>query len=95
MDSGNPFVLLDVRPAMETAKLWIDSGNRIEIPFEDLNTRTAEIPKGKRIVIMDYNGKRAPMAGRYLAMKGYDNLSTLDGGMYAWVATDKPVKRGK
>lgn len=88
-------MLLDVRPAIETAKLWIDSGNRLEIPFEDLNTRTAEIPKGKRIVIVDFNGKRAPMAGQYLTMKGYGNISTLDGGMYAWTATDKPVKRGK
>ena len=95
LDSGTPIVLLDVRPTIETAKVWIDSGNRLELPFEDLSTRTAEIPKGKRIVIVDVNGKRAPVAGQYLTMKGYDNLSTLDGGMYAWVATDKPVKRGK
>ena len=88
-------MLLDVRPTIETAKVWIDSGNRLELPFEDLSTRTAEIPKGKRIVIVDVNGKRAPVAGQYLTMKGYDNISTLDGGMYAWVATDKPVKRGK
>ena len=88
-------MLLDVRPAMETAKVWIDSGNRFGLPFEELNTRTAEIPKGKRIVIVDFNGKRGPVAGQYLTMKGYDNISTLDGGMYAWVATEKPVKRGK
>lgn len=88
-------MLLDVRPAMESAKLWIDSGNRVEIPFEELTTRIAEVPKGKRIVIVDFNGKRAPVAAQYLTMKGYVNLSTLDGGMYAWTATDKPVKRGK
>ena len=87
--------MLDVRPAMETAKFWIDSGNRLGIPLEDLSTRTAEIPKGKRIVIVDVNGKRAPMAGQYLTLKGYADISTLDGGMYAWTATEKPVKRGK
>jgi len=93
--SGQAFVLLDIRPAMEAAKLWIESGSRLALPFEDLEARFGEIPKGKKIVLLDVNGKRSPVAGRYLALKGYENLSRLDGGMNIWVSEGKAFKKGK
>ena len=93
--SGQAFVLLDLRPAMEAAKVWIESSNRLVLPFEEIDTRVAEIPKGKKIVIVDVNGKRAPVAARYLSLKGYENLSRLDGGMNAWVSDGKAFKKGK
>ena len=95
LSSGEVFVLLDIRPAIEVAKLWIESGNRFVLPFEDLETRVGEIPKGKKLVVVDVNGKRSALAGRYLSLKGYENISRLDGGMNAWVSAGKRYKKGK
>lgn len=92
--SGGSFTLLDLRPSMESAKLWIDSDKRLQLPFEEIDTRFNDVPKGKKLIIVDVNGKRAPVAGRFLAMKGFSDIVRLDGGMNAWVSAGKKFKKG-
>ncbi|PLX91944.1 MAG: rhodanese-like domain-containing protein [Desulfuromonas sp.] len=94
MLKGNEdFVLLDLRHSVDNKKSWIASTRRIKIPVTDLIDHLNELPKDKKIVLFDTNGKRSPVAGRYLHGKGFKNLVKVSGGMIQWVKSGFPVAR--
>lgn len=76
-------VVLDIR----TEKLY--PMGRIQrsllIPLALLSERYEEVPKGKRIVVVDHAGKQSLTAGRFLKVKGYKNVERLEGGLMAWI----------
>jgi rhodanese-related sulfurtransferase len=80
--------LLDVRNADE----W-QAGHAPEaqfIPLPELEARTDEIARDRRIVVICRSGSRSERATVYLRAHGFDAVN-LAGGMRAWAATGLDV----
>ncbi len=95
LDAGENFVLLDVRIPVDAAKFWIETPLRLQISFNELPQRYAEIPAGEKLVILDKIGKRAALASRYLTAKGFDDIVKVSGGMNQWIKSGMPTKISK
>ena len=83
MQSGEPFVLLDVREELEFLELHIPGA--ILIPLGDLPTRAPlELSdKGTPIIIYCRSGRRSAEAAQRLAELGYEQVYDL-GGILDW-----------
>lgn len=84
-----PMFLLDVRTPEEFAAGHI--AGAVNIPYDQVATRLAEIPKDKEVVLYCKSGRRAGMAAETLSSNGYTKLGHLDGDMQGWTAAGRPV----
>ncbi len=81
-DSGVDFDLVDVREPNEYDLTHI--GGKL-IPLGQVSSRTSEISKDRKVVIMCRSGKRSSNAIIELQKNfGYENLLNLKGGILAW-----------
>ena len=80
----NGSLLVDVREKNEVAALAYDVVNIINIPLSELESKLAEIPKDKHLIIACRSGKRSQKAANILIDNGYTDLANLDGGILAW-----------
>jgi len=92
LDSGEDFILLDVRIPVDAAKYGLETPLLLYISLNDLPARYTEIPAGKTLVILDKIGKRAAIASRYLSAKGFKDIFKVSGGMNQWVKSGLPTK---
>ena len=85
--------ILDVRDAAEFASGHLREAKHI--PLGELSSRIGELDKskGKTIVVVCQRGVRAEKAARVLRAAGFEDVTTLDGGMAAWQASGLPVAR--
>lgn len=84
--------LLDIREEEDVRAGWIAGSKNVDI--ESLDGRLADVPKDRRIVIVDLHGKQANVAARYLAYKGYKDVARLDGGFVGgWLKAGLPFER--
>jgi rhodanese-related sulfurtransferase len=81
--------LLDVRTPQEYAEGHI--AGAVNVPYDQLATRLAEVPKDKDVVLYCRSGRRAGIAADVLAANGYSRLSHLEGDMNAWMEKGRPV----
>jgi rhodanese-related sulfurtransferase len=81
--------LLDVRTPQEYAEGHI--AGAVNVPYDQLATRLAEVPKDKDVVLYCRSGRRAGIAADVLAANGYTRLSHLEGDMSAWMEKGRPV----
>ena len=81
--------LLDVRTPQEYAEGHI--AGAVNVPYDQLATRLAEVPKDKDVVIYCRSGRRSALAADVLAASGYTRLSHLEGDMIAWTEKGRPV----
>lgn len=91
LDSDQDMVLLDARNPLDADKLWIDSPKRISIALDELPERYTEIPTGKKLVIIDVNGKRSGISASYLSGKGFTDVARVQGGMQQWALDGQPT----
>ncbi len=76
-------IILDVRTPSLYGMGCIKGSYRI--PLEHLSDRFSEIPKGRKIIVVDHAGKQVLVAGRFLKTKGYEDVERLQGGLMAWM----------
>lgn len=76
--------VVDIRNNSEVSNMG-SFPNAIHIPFEDLDRRFAEIPKGEQIVIVDFSGVEYRCAANFLRSQGYENVRGLQGGAKDWI----------
>jgi phage shock protein E len=81
--------VLDVRSPQEFAEGHI--ARAVNVPYDQLATRLAEVPKDKDVVLYCRSGRRAGIAAEVLAANGYTRLSHLEGDMIAWTEQGRPV----
>jgi phage shock protein E len=81
--------LLDVRTPQEYAEGHI--AGAVNVPYDQLASRLAEVPKDKDVVLYCRSGRRADIAADVLAANGYKRLSQLEGDMIAWTEKGRPV----
>lgn len=91
MDSGDDFMLLDVREEFEYHISNIDG---TLIPLDQLPERLGEIDTDREIVVMCRTGGRSAKACEFLSKNGAENIFNLKGGVNAWakeIDTSLPV----
>ncbi len=92
LDDGEkaPYVL-DVRTAEEFVSGHVPGA--VNIPYDQVASRLAEVPKDRDVVLYCRSGRRAQLAAEVLADKGYSRLQHLQGDMPAWAAQGGPVEK--
>jgi rhodanese-related sulfurtransferase len=92
LDDGEkaPYVL-DVRTAEEFVSGHVPGA--VNIPYDQVASRLAEVPKDRDVVLYCRSGRRAQLAAEVLADKGYSRLQHLQGDMPAWAAQGRPVEK--
>jgi rhodanese-related sulfurtransferase len=83
--------LLDVRTPQEFAEGHVPGA--VNVPYDQLASRLAEVPKDKDVVLYCKTGRRAGIAADVLVANGYTRLSHLEGDMVGWLAKDRPVAK--
>jgi rhodanese-related sulfurtransferase len=84
-------LVLDVRTPQEYAEGHVPGA--VNVPFDQLASRLAEVPKDKDLVLYCKSGRRAGIAADTLAANGYTRLSHLEGDMNAWVEKGRPIAK--
>jgi rhodanese-related sulfurtransferase len=86
LDSGTPFLILDVREENELSGKLGYLENSVNIPVGSLENRVMELGNGKsrEIVVVCRSGMRAVRAAEILARNGFEKVKVLRGGMIAW-----------
>ena len=85
--------VLDVRSPEEYASGHVPGA--VNIPYDQIASRIAEVPKDKDVVLYCKSGRRAGIAAETLAGQGYTRLQHLEGDIVAWVAKGRPVETPK
>jgi rhodanese-related sulfurtransferase len=86
------YQVVDIRDA----SLWEEMGGikgSLKIPLGLLSQRYSEIPKDKKVMLVDHTGKQVLAAGRFLKNQAYTDVSRLQGGMVAWTDAKLPVEK--
>ncbi len=82
IDSGEDFILVDVREAHEYQIASIPKATLI--PLGQLPNRLSELPRDARIVCHCKSGVRSGKAVDLLKQNGYTRVSNMKGGILAW-----------
>ena len=82
--------VLDVRSPEEYASGHLPGA--INIPYDQIASRIAEVPKDQDVVLYCKSGRRAGIAAEVLAGQGYTRLQHLEGDIVAWVDKGRPVE---
>lgn len=94
LEASDALFLLDVREDWEwSVGNLADRGARL-VPLGQLESRLAEIPRDRPVVVYCKSGQRSERAARLLVERGYLDVVNLEGGLVAWaelVAPDLPV----
>ena len=85
--------VLDVRSPEEYASGHVPGA--INIPYDQIASRIAEVPKDQDVVLYCKSGRRAGIAAEVLAGQGYERLQHLEGDIVAWVEKGRPVETPK
>jgi rhodanese-related sulfurtransferase len=84
--------VLDVRSPEEFREGHVPGA--LNVPYDQIAARIAEVPKDKDVVLYCRSGRRAGIAADVLAANGYTRLSHLEGDMPAWISQGRPVAEG-
>jgi adenylyltransferase/sulfurtransferase len=82
MESGQPFMLLDVREPFEFEMARIEGAKLI--PLGDLPQRLGELDRAKEIFVFCHSGMRSDRAADFLRGAGFPRVSSVAGGIDAW-----------
>lgn len=92
LDRKADLFLLDIRDDEDFAAGAVPGSRNVNLTA--LEGRFAEVPKGKKVVLVDLHGKQTQIAGRFLLWKGYKDVVRLDGGMVGgWIKAGLPVAK--
>jgi rhodanese-related sulfurtransferase len=87
----NGAILVDVREDEELIDLTFYSEGMLHIPLSQLETRIAELPKDKTLIIACKSGNRSARAIKVLENSLPNKLFNLEGGIIAWQAAGYPL----
>jgi adenylyltransferase/sulfurtransferase len=82
MESGRPFVLLDVREPFEFELARIEGA--LLIPLGELPSRWKELDRDADIFVHCHSGLRSERATEFLRSNGFKKVSNVAGGIDAW-----------
>ncbi len=85
-------LLVDVREQNEFDEVHAEGAQLI--PLSEFETRYAELPKDRELVMICRSGARSARAGEFLKAQGYGEVVNLAGGTMAWVQDGLPSVQG-
>jgi rhodanese-related sulfurtransferase len=85
-------LVLDVREPSEWAAGHIAGATLI--PLGQLPSRLAELPRDLAIVVVCHSGNRSAQGRDILRNAGFTAVTSMAGGMTAWLAAGMPVETG-
>jgi adenylyltransferase/sulfurtransferase len=88
IDSGEDFVLLDVREPFEYQIANI--GGKL-IPQNDVPQRLGEIDRGRPVIVHCKTGGRSQRIAEFLKQSGYNDVANVAGGIIAWADQVDPT----
>jgi rhodanese-related sulfurtransferase len=88
-------LFLDVREPDEYTQGHIASSALLPLAQVDSAVVSRMLRGDRRCIVVCKAGMRAQKAAQFLAASGVENLSVLEGGMDAWIASGLPVRKGK
>jgi rhodanese-related sulfurtransferase len=83
--------VLDVRSPEEFKEGHVPGA--VNVPYDQIASRLADVPKDKDVVLYCRTGRRAGIAAEVLQANGYTRLSHLEGDMTEWVEKGRPVEK--
>lgn len=87
-------LIIDVREPDELAEIAYDVTNIKNIPLGELESRLAEVPKDKQVIVVCRSGKRSGNAYAILKENGFTNMANMQGGVLAWSEKGLPTLAG-
>ena len=87
-DSGEPFVLIDVREPEEYDICRLKDAKLI--PIQELPKRIQELDPKNPLVLYCHYGTRSMQAALWLSQQGFREVSSLQGGIDAWAELIDP-----
>jgi rhodanese-related sulfurtransferase len=82
--------LLDVREKSEWDEYHIPRSTLI--PLEELQSRTAELPRNQEIVVVCRTGNRSQEGRDILINAGFKHVTSMEGGLVEWREAGYPVE---
>jgi adenylyltransferase/sulfurtransferase len=87
-EQGAPHLVVDVREKWELDVAALPDFKHI--PLGELQTRFAELPKDRPLVMFCRSGRRSMDATLFLHKQGYGQAVNLRGGVLSWAAEIDP-----
>jgi NADPH-dependent 2,4-dienoyl-CoA reductase/sulfur reductase-like enzyme/rhodanese-related sulfurtransferase len=84
IESGDHFILLDVRSPEEWEESRIDGADAVLIPIDELRSRLNELPRDAEVVTYCQRSVRAYQAEKILEGAGFKDVKFLDGSIVGW-----------
>ena len=81
---------LDVRTQAEWDSVHIP--NATLVPLDQLPNRLTEVPQDQEIVVVCRSGNRSKQGRDILRQAGFDQVSSMSGGVNAWRSAGYPVE---
>ena len=83
-DTGERFVLIDVREPEEFATASIEGS--LQVPMRTVPSRLADLEqhRGERIVVHCHHGGRSARVAQWLRDQGFEQVQNMSGGIDAW-----------
>jgi len=84
--------VLDVR----TPEEWVDyhAPDTTLIPLDELEARVNEVPRDQEIVVICRSGNRSQVGRDILLAAGFNNVTSVAGGLNDWRAAGYPIVTG-
>jgi rhodanese-related sulfurtransferase len=89
---GQGAFLVDVRQPEEFAEGHI-AGSTL-IPLDDLESRVAEVPRDRQVVVVCHSGNRSRHGRDILLQAGYSQVASMSGGLSAWESEGRKTVTG-
>jgi rhodanese-related sulfurtransferase len=87
---GDEPAVIDVREPGEFASGHL--AGAMNIPQAELATRIDEVPKDRPVVTICLSGARSFRSAQFLAQAGFENVSSLAGGVNGWLKEGRAVE---
>ena len=84
-------VIVDVREPYELRDGYIPGA--VHIPLRSLSQRMKELDPTKEFVVVCRSGNRSVTGARVLQQGGFPQVSSMSGGMIAWMRQRYPIQR--
>lgn len=82
MWKNNEVIIIDVRTPQEYKEGHIPGV--ANIPLDELDSRSSEVPKDKKVLLICRSGNRSSQGTKMLRNKGFDNVYNITQGMSSW-----------
>ena len=85
------FLLVDVRERFEFDTYRAVYSSLLNIPFSEFDEELDALDKNQKTILICNNGVRSRTAARYLAERGFADVSYINGGLVKWQQNDLAI----